>query len=97
MPGRAGSDIIVPVVKRHKLTIVDPVGARELSVALRNHVVSSTESGYQSAFKKYAKYMDNRDLQHFPAEPTTMASFFLHAASSAGVKSLGHYTANKEL
>ena len=93
MPGGAGSDIIVPVVKRHKLSIVDPVGARELSVALRNHVVSSTESGYQSAFKKYAKYMDNRDLQHFPAETTTMASFFLHAASSVGVKSLGHYSA----
>ena len=93
MQRRAGDRPLIPLVKRHKIATEDPVGARNLSNALTNHVVPKTRSSYTSAFKKYTSYCDTRDLPYFPADPIVMSAYFIHISTSVQVASIGHYAA----
>ena len=85
MQRRAGDRPLIPLVKRHKIATEDPVGARNLSNALTNHVVPKTRSSYTSAFKKYTSYCDTRDLPYFPADPIVMSAYFIHISTSVQV------------
>lgn len=93
MSKRVRPSPLVPVVARHAIASVDPVGARALSRALADHVVSTTREGYSSAAKKYLRFCSDRNVEPYPAESLWVAAYIIDVVSSIKVQSLKVYLA----
>ena len=93
MSKRVRPSSLVPVVARHAIASVDPVGARALSRALADHVVSTTREGYSSAAKKYLRFCSDRNVEPYPAESLWVAAYIIDVVSSINVHSLKVYLA----
>ena len=84
---------LVPIVARHAISSLDPVGARALSGALTDHVVSSTREGYSSAAKKYLQFCSDRGIEPYPADGLWVAAYIVDVVTSIKVSSLKVYLA----
>ena len=91
MLGGVQAPSLAAVVAGHAIATIDPVGARALSQALVHHVVCTRT--YNSAVKRYVKYMTSRGQPAFPATSEWLAAYIVHAVSSISVSSLKVYLA----
>ena len=76
---------------RHTISSIDPVGAAILSDALQSHITPNTVKGYASAFKKWVRYCDARDIPYFPATEVWICAYILEVSTSISQDSLKWY------
>jgi hypothetical protein len=62
-----------------------------VSDALQTHVTPKTVKGYASAFNKWARYCDARDIPLFPATELWICGFIVEASTSISQDSLKWY------
>ena len=73
------------------ISSIDPVGAAILSDALQSHITPNTVKGYASAFKKWVRYCDARDIPYFPATEVWICAYILEVSTSISQDSLKWY------
>jgi hypothetical protein len=89
MQGESGSRYVA--VSEHALACKDPVLARFVQGSLSNHIVPTTQSGYDCAVRQYVKFCTTRAVDPWPPDPIWIAGWIVLKTMHVSVRTMKVY------